>query len=154
MPFIGKSPQTGEFKKLDSITTDGSSAYSLTYNSAAFEPSNAESLLVSVNGVMQEPGVGYTVNGSTITFGAALVAADVVDFVTAMGEVGNTITVSDGAINTNKLGSSLVADDTPIRVNDAVIDQNVTIASTKNAFVAGPVRLDATVTIDGTLTVI
>ena len=154
MPFIGKSPRSGEFKKLDSITTDGSSAYSLTYNSATFEPSNAESLLVSVNGVMQEPGVGYTVNGSTITFGDPLVSADVVDFITAMGEVGNTTTVSDASINTNKLGSSLVADDTPIRVNDAIIDQNVTIASTKNAFVAGPVRLDATVTIDGTLTVI
>ena len=115
--------------------------------------SNAHKI-VSVNGVMQEPSVGYTVNGSTITFGAALVSADVVDFITAMGEVGNTTTVSDASINTNKLGSSLVADDTPIRVNDAVIDQNVTIASTKNAFVAGPVRLDATVTIDGTLTVI
>ena len=154
MPFIGQIPLHGQFKKLDDITTNGASAYSLTHNSVAFEPSNAESLLVSVNGVMQEPGVGYTVNGSTITFGAALAAADVVDFITAMGEVGRTTTVSDGAISTNKLGSSLVADDTPIRVNDAVIDQNVTIASTKNAFVAGPVRLDATVTIDGTLTVI
>ena len=63
MPFIGKSPKSGQFKKMDSITTDGSSSYSLTHNSVAFEPSNDESLLVSVNGVMQEPGVGYTVNG-------------------------------------------------------------------------------------------
>ena len=71
-----------------------------------------------------------------------------------MGDVHVSNTVSDGAISSSKLGSNLVADDTPIRLNDAVVDQNVTIASTKNAFVAGPVRLDATVTINGTLTVI
>ena len=126
----------------------------MTDNSIAFEPANAESLLVSVNGVIQEPGVGYTVNGSQITFGAALTTDDVVDFITAMGDVHVSNTVSDGAISSSKLGSNLVADDTPIRLNDAVVDQNVTIASTKNAFVAGPVRLDATVTINGTLTVI
>ena len=154
MPFIGKNPKSARFRKLDSITTNGASQYNLTDSSAAFEPVNAESLLVSVNGVMQEPGVGYTVNGSQITFGAALTTDDVVDFITAMGDVHVSNTVSDGAISSSKLGSNLVADDTPIRLNDAVVDQNVIIASTKNAFVAGPVRLDATVTVNGTLTVI
>ena len=154
MPFIGKNPKSARFIKLDGITTNGASQYNLTDNSAAFEPANAESLLVSVNGVIQEPGVGYTVNGSQITFGDALTTDDVVDFITAMGDVHVSNTVSDGAISSSKLGSNLVADDTPIRLNDAVVDQNVTIASTKNAFVAGPVRLDATVTINGTLTVI
>ena len=71
MPFIGKSPKSGEFKKLDSITTNGSSAYSLTYNSIAFEPSNAESLLVSVNGVLFHPSDDYTLSGTTLTFTVA-----------------------------------------------------------------------------------
>jgi hypothetical protein len=154
MPFLGKQPATGEFKKLDTIVPDGSTSYTLQYDSVDFQPGQAEKLMVSVNGVIQAPGNAFTVNGATITFTEAVTSNDTIDFIIAMGEVGNTTVVSDGSVTPNKLADSLVLDDTPIRVNANVIDTNVTIASDKNAFVAGPVQIDSTIVIDGTLTVI
>jgi len=154
MPFLGKQPATGEFKKLDTIVADGSTSYTLQYDSADFQPGQAEKLMVSVNGVIQAPGNAFTVNGATITFTEAVTSNDTIDFIIAMGEVGNTTVVSDASITPNKLADSLVLDDTPIRVNTNVIDTNVTVASNQNAFVAGPVQIDSTIVIDGTLTVI
>ena len=154
MPFLGKQPATGEFKKLDTIVADGSTSYTLQYDSVDFQPGQAEKLMVSVNGVIQAPGNAFTVNGATITFTEAVTSNDTIDFIIAMGEVGNTTVVSDASITPNKLADSLVLDDTPIRVNTNVIDTNVTVASNQNAFVAGPVQIDSTIVIDGTLTVI
>ena len=77
MPFLGKQPFTGEFKKLDTIVPNGASSYTLNYDGAAFTPGQAERLQVSVNGVMQAPNVAFTVNGSTITFSEALSGSNV-----------------------------------------------------------------------------
>jgi len=154
MPFLGKQPATGEFKKLDTIVADGSTAYTLQYDSVDFQPGQAEKLMVSVNGVIQAPGNAFTVNGATITFTEAVTSSDTIDFIIAMGEVGNTTVVSDASVTPAKLADSLVLDDTPIRVNQNTIDTNVTIATDKNAFVAGPVQINSTIVIDGTLTVI
>jgi hypothetical protein len=154
MPFLGKQPLSGEFKKLDTIVPDGSTSYTLQYDSAAFQPGQAEKLLVSVNGVMQAANTAFTVDGSTITFSEALTASDVIDFIISMGEVGNTVGVSDGSITPSKLASNLVLDTTPIRVNTNSIDTNLTIASNQNAFVAGPVTINSTIVVDGTLTII
>jgi hypothetical protein len=154
MPFLGKQPLSGEFKKLDTIVPDGSTSYALEYDSAAFFPGQAEKLLVSVNGVMQAANTAFTLDGSTITFAEALTASDVIDFIVSMGEVGNTVTVADGAVTPSKLSSGLVLDNTPIRVNTNEINTNLTIASNQNAFVAGPVTINSTIIVDGTLTII
>lgn len=154
MPFLGKQPLSGEFKKLDTIIPNGSASYSLLYDGAAFLPGQAERLQVSVNGVLQAPGTAFTVNNSTITFTEAITSSDVIDFIIGMGEVGNTVTVSDASITPAKLADSLVLDNTPIRVNTNTIDTNVTIAANQNAFVAGPVTINSTIVVDGTLTVI
>jgi hypothetical protein len=154
MPFLGKQPLSGEFKKLDTIVPDGSSSYSLLYNGSAVSPGQATRLQVSVNGVMQAPDIAFTVDGSTITFSEALTASDVIDFIISMGEVGNTVGVSDGSITPSKLASNLVLDTTPIRVNTNSIDTDLTIASNQNAFVAGPITINSTIVINGTFTVI
>ena len=155
MPFLGKQPFTGEFKKLDTIVPNGASSYSLLYGGAAFTPGQAERLQVSVNGVMQAPGVAFTISGSTITFSEALTSSDTIDFIISMGEVGNTTTVSDGSVTPAKLSSNLVLDQlTPIRVNTNSIDVDVTIGANQNAFVAGPITINSTMVINGTFTVI
>ena len=72
--------------KLDAITTvNGQAAYSMTVNSAAYTPSHINALIVSVNGITQEPGDSFTVSGSTITFDPALVTGDVVDYIIDFG---------------------------------------------------------------------
>ena len=156
MPYIGVAPSSGLFKKLDSITTvNAQAAYTMQYNSSNFKPATAEQLIVSVNGVIQAPGDAYTISGSTITFSENLVTGDVVDFIVALGEVGNTVTPIDGSVDINKMSTSIMKDNA-IRVNDTELasGNDVTIASDENAMVAGPFTLNATLTINGTFTVV
>jgi len=70
----------------DIITVDGVATYNLTKNASPFEASLAEAMLVSVNGVTQEPIESYTVSGSTITFIPALSSTDVVDYIVDLGK--------------------------------------------------------------------
>lgn len=72
--------------KLDAITTvNGQAAYSMTVNSAAYTPSHVNALIVSINGVTQEPGDSFTISGSTITFSPALSTGDIVDYIVDIG---------------------------------------------------------------------
>lgn len=154
MPYLGKEPTRGSFKTLDAITPDGSSSYSLLFNGAAYDPGQAARLIVSVNGVTQAPDIAYTVSGNTITFTEAVTASDNIDYIVGMGDVYDVGSVSDGTITPAKLASTLVLDDTPIRTNINTLDNAVTVAANQNAFVAGPVTINATLTVNGTFTVI
>lgn len=71
----------------------------------------------------------------------------------ALGELGNTTTPVDGSVTADKL-STTVAKDALIRVNDTALNTDVTIASDENAMVAGPFTLNATLTVNGTFTVV
>lgn len=156
MPYIGVAPSAGLFKKLDSITTvNAQAAYTMQHNASNFAPATAEQLIVSVNGVIQAPGDAFTISGSTITFSENLVTGDVIDFIIALGEVGNTVTPTDGSVDINKMSTSIMKDNA-IRVNDTALasGNNVTIAADENAMVAGPFTLNATLTINGTFTVV
>ena len=88
---IGANAQTGSNPvKMDAITTvNGQAAYSLTASSSAHTPSDQNALIVSLNGVTQEPGDSFTVSGSTITFSPALATGDVVDYIVDMGTGSN-----------------------------------------------------------------
>lgn len=154
MPYIGVAPQTGQFKKLDSITAvNGQTDYTLQYNASNFKPATAEQLIVSVNGVIQAANDAYQVSGSTLQFTDPLETGDVIDFVLALGEVGNSVVPTDGSVSAEKL-STTVAKDSLIRVNATSLENAVTIASTENAMVAGPFTLNATLTVNGTFTVV
>ena len=156
MPYVGRAPVTGKFQKLDAISVvNNQAAYTMQLNSANYKPGSAEQLIVSVNGVIQAPGDAYTISGSTITFSETLVTGDSIDFIISLGDVGNTTTVSDGTIDIDKVSSSIMKDNA-IRVNDTELasGNNVTIASDENAMVAGPFTLNATLTINGTFTVV
>ena len=154
MPYIGVAPSSGLFKKLDSITTvNAQAAYTMQYNSSNFKPATAEQLIVSVNGVIQAPGDAYTVSGSTITFSENLVTGDVIDFIVALGEVGNTVTPVDGSVDVNKMSSSIMKD-AGIRVNDNELTNDVTIAADERAMVSGDFKVSATLTVNGVLTIV
>ena len=155
MPYIGKQPKAGAFKKLGSLTASATATYSLTKNSVAFKPANAESIIVSLNGVTQAPDTAYTVSGNTLTFDTALTSSDVIDYILALGEVGQAIVPTDNSVTTAKLSSTISRGGLAnIRVNPNSLTVNTTIASGENALVAGPFSLAATLTVNGTMTVV
>ena len=106
MPYIGKSPVSGGFHKLDALTASATATYALTLGGAAYFPETANQLLVSLNGVIQAPQDSFTVSGSNLVFDSALTASDSIDFVVALGDVLGVGSVTDGAITKAKLGTT------------------------------------------------
>ena len=154
MSMIGNQPSFGDHVMLDTIVTDGSTAYTLQVNSSSVTQYKAEQLLVSVNGTIQRAGSSYTVSGSTITFASALASTDSIDFILALGSAHNAATVSDAAITPAKLASSLAVTNTPVRINTNTIDSNITVGANQNAMVAGPVSINSEIVVNGTFTVV
>lgn len=84
-----QSGSGGQFTptKLDAITTvNGQSAYTMQSSSVNYTPSSTFALLVSLNGIIQEPGTAFTTSSSTITFSPALATNDVIDFIIDLGK--------------------------------------------------------------------
>lgn len=154
MSMIGNQPSYGDYVLLDTIVPDGGSTYTLQKNSSTQTKYRAEQLLVSVNGSLQAAGSSFTVNGSTITFSENLTIADSVDFVLALGAAHNTITAQDASITASKLASDLALTTTPVRINTNEINSNITIGANQNAFVAGPITVNAEIVVNGTFTVV
>ena len=129
----------------------------MTVNGAAYKPATAEQLIVSVNGVTQAPNNAYSVSGSNLIFTENLSASDNIDYVLALGEVGNTIVPTDGSVDANKFSSSVSRGGSAmIRVNGSTLNENVTIASGERAMVSGDFTIgsNTTLTINGVLTVV
>ena len=107
MPYVGKLPEIGAYKKLDSITAvNGQAAYTLQYDSANYSPASANHLIVSLNGVIQAPQDSFTVSGSTLTFASNLSTGDSVDFILALGDVLGVGTPSDNTVTNDKLATA------------------------------------------------
>jgi len=72
MPYIGRGLTSGaQYQKLDAITIDNATTFTMQVNSTAVTPPQ-EHVILAVNGVLQEPGVGFTVAGSTCTLASAI----------------------------------------------------------------------------------
>jgi len=110
MPYIGKSPQHGNYSKIDDISSgfDGSDAtHAIASNSVAITPVRPEALIISMNGVIQEPVTDYTVSGTDITFTTAPASGDSF-FGVVMGEQLAIGTPSDATVTSAKLSGNLV----------------------------------------------
>ena len=114
MSYIGRGlNQTGgQYRKLDDISSgfDGSeTGFSLAVDNLEVTPT-AQNLMVSINGVIQDPGTAFSVVGSTITFtGAPSASSDFFGVVMgeasyiAYGTVGaNEVGVTAGAVSASK----------------------------------------------------
>ena len=111
MPYLGQVPLTGNYNKLDSISgsfNGSTTTFNLTAGSVAMEPVVAPALLVSVNGVLQQPITDYTISGSTITFTTAPASTDTCFIVIMGGETGIG-SPSDSTVTSAKLSGNLVA---------------------------------------------
>ena len=152
--YIGSQTLTGQFIKLTAITASATDTYALTKGSAAFFPATAEQLIVSVNGVTQAPNDAYSVSGSNIIFTENLTTADTIDYILALGEVGNSVVPTDGSVSADKFSSSVYKDG--IRINGSQATDDVTIASGERAMVAGDYTIptNKTLTVNGVLTIV
>src|SRR6056300_1502416 len=106
MSYLGRGvDKISNIEVLDNITFDGSSSYSITKSSVAFTPNSAQSLLISIDGVVQAG--NFTVSGSTIDFGTAVAGTSTCDFFLHYG-TGLITTPADGTVTEAKIGSGAV----------------------------------------------
>ena len=106
MAYIGRgTDKISNVEVLDNITFDGSSSYTLQKSSVNFTPSSANTLLLSIDGVVQAG--NFTISGSTIDFGTAVAGTSTCDFVLHYG-VGLITAPSDGTVTTAKLADDAV----------------------------------------------
>jgi len=142
MAYVGRGIENlVNTQKLDAITpstSTGAGPYNLTQNSVAFVPASADSLVISIDGVIQYG--NFTISGSTVTFSAALSDANTCDFIYQMG-TGLLTVPSDGSVNTAQLA------------NDAVTTAKILDANVTNAKLAGSIEnaklTNSTITING-----
>ena len=103
MAYIGRDPLYGKFER-QSLTADGSTTtYSLNYTIGS-----AASILVNVSGVIQEPGVAYTLGsgGTQIVFTAAPASGETV-YLIFLGVQTDVAVIDSGSItNQTELGST------------------------------------------------
>ena len=104
MAYIGKTPITGNFVKLDAISVvNGQAAYTMNNGGSAFtDYENVNQFLVSLNGILQAPTDSFTVSGSTLTFASNLATGDVIDFVIVLGNTLDIGTPSDATVTNAK----------------------------------------------------
>ena len=132
MAYIGQNlDRFSNVEKLDAITpatATGAGPYNLTKGGVAFTPSSADTMVISINGVVQYG--NFTVSSSTVTFSAALADADVCDFIYHMG-TGLLSTPVDNSVSTAKIVDSNVT--TAKIANSAVTDAKIagTISNSK-----------------------
>ena len=112
MPYLGKSPNHGNFTELTDVSgsfNGSTTQFALTsrIGGVAITPVIEAAVLISINGVIQEPTTDYTVSGTNITFTTAPASGDSF-FGTVMGFQLDVGTPSDSTITQAKLASTFL----------------------------------------------
>ena len=71
MAYIGPEPNPGQNREVDDISSGfngGTAAFTLQVNGQNVSPGSSNNIIVSLGGVIQNPGTDYNIAGSTITF--------------------------------------------------------------------------------------
>ena len=144
MPYLGLSPavQTTAMSYQD-LTGGSGTSFTLDFPVGA-----AQEIEVFVNNVRQEPGVAYTVSGTSLAMTGTIATTD--DFyVVFQGKALVTTTSSGGGGGTFKgeNGEINVGGGDIFRVHQQQLDTNVTIDADENALAAGPLTIATGVTL-------
>ncbi len=119
--YVGNSPQYGVFRKLDAFTFNGSTTtFTLNSGGANVIAGDPTQLFISLNGVIQEPGVAFTLaNGGTqITFASAPTVG-MSFFGVLLGNTGAP-TIEEGQVTTTKIANSAV---TTAKLNNGAVTE-------------------------------
>ncbi len=111
-------------------------------------PPSADSLLVTVNGIVQRATTDYTINNNILTFTVGLDADDII-VIKGLGYVAGSYTPQSSSIATSHLVGEFALQ------NDDTYNSAVTLGSaSKNTAMVGPLTFNNTLTIGGVVTVI
>ena len=104
MAYIGREPQIGNFQVCDAISVvNNQAAYTMQVSSVNVVPESANHMLVSLNGILQQPNSSFTVSSSQIIFASNLVTGDVIDFIHILGSTLDLGVPSDSTVSLAKL---------------------------------------------------
>ena len=111
MAYIGPEPKLGRNREVDDISSSfngSTTAFTLQVGGANVSPGSANSLLLNLGGVMQNPNTDYTVSASTLTFTTAP-ASGLSFWALSLGQgIDEDIsTPSDASVTAAKLASPL-----------------------------------------------
>jgi hypothetical protein len=178
MPYLGNQPDSNfTTTTVDTFNGDNSTVAFTLSRSA-----QTNDLEVFVENVQQQPTTAYSVAGTTITFTSApptgtgniyvIHRGAAITSPTPNADSITTAMLQDGVITQAKiaagvqlgagyfLGENGATGDTTnglgdiFRVHENALDTAVTIAANTNASCTGPITFNATVTVNGTLTVV
>ena len=142
MAYVGKAPQTGAYQILDDISSSftGSTAgpFNLTVGGTAVLPGNEQSCIISISGVIQDPGA-YTISGSQITFSSNPAGSDTF-FGTVLGSTFDIGTPTDSTVTAGSLASTFF-------IKNSQTFNSISMAGSTNGALVGPVTVSGTVTI-------
>ena len=165
--WISTDPQrAANIREIDDISSgfNGSTtAFTLNVAANAVEPANAQQLIISVGGVMQNAGQDYTVSGSTLTFTTAPTSG-LTFFGTILGQSLSLNTVADGSVSPSSLTttSNYVMGGLTVDQSAGIVtayqfkgdgSQLTGVASTDNIRTQTDAYFGANVSIGGSLTV-
>lgn len=138
MPYIGREPLIGAFLKLDSLAASFNSActtFTLTSSGTPVVPGSAQNLIISYNGVLQEPVTAYGVSGTSIIFTTAP-ATGATFFAVMLGQALDVGTVSPD------IASALT-------VNTAMFLAGNTVTTNSTVLTVGSTSINSTATVFG-----
>ena len=104
MAYIGPEPNPGQNREVDDISSSfngGTASFTLQVNGQNVSPGSSNAIIVSLGGVVQNPGTDYTIAGSTITF-TTNPASGLSFFGLVLGQSIDTEGTADGSITLAK----------------------------------------------------
>ena len=113
MAYIGPAPNSGQNREVDDISSgfNGNTAsFTLQVNGQNVSPGSANAIIVSLGGVIQNPGTDYTVAASTITF-TTNPASGLSFFGLVLGQQIDTEGTADGSITLAKFVNGTASND-------------------------------------------
>jgi len=158
MAYIGQSPSVGEFKKLDDISgsfNNSTTTFNITSGGTSVNLGLATSLLISIDGVLQEPGSSYSISGS----GSSLIFTEAPNtsstfFGIQLGTIGQIGVPTDDTVTANKLQANSVV---TVKIADSAVttakiaDANVTTGKIADSAITSA-KLGSNLILNGTTT--
>lgn len=105
MAYIGTEPIVGQYRVIDSISSSFNGAtttFNLKVSGSFVTAGSAQQLLVSLGGVVQSPGVDYTVSTNSITFTTPPIVG-LSCFMVLMGDTLDIGAPSDSTVTPSKI---------------------------------------------------